>query len=177
MYLKPMTWWRGRVWKEEDEGEKTVGYVPVVALDIPCGRPVPIDERLVLDRNSSAFGDLQRKSELQSNKSEFEGDCFVLSRSRVVALPCISFLVPSSTSLFAEHSVITIATSLSLQIEFKLLLLTGSTLSGGTALHPLHCVPFKEFLLPEYHQQLSAGVKNRETLALFFSGYPGKIKQ
>ena len=43
MYLKPMTWWSGRMRKKEDEGKRAV-YVPAVASDIPCGRPVPIDE-------------------------------------------------------------------------------------------------------------------------------------
>jgi hypothetical protein len=96
----------------------------------------------VLDRNS-AFGDLQRKSELQDNKSEFEGGCFVLSRSRVVALPCISFLVPSS-SLFAEHSVITIATSFVLADRVQITFTNRvDSFRRYRPTHFLHRVPFR----------------------------------
>jgi hypothetical protein len=63
-----------------------------------------------------------------------------------------------------------------LQIEFKSLPLTRSTVSGGSDPRTSSSVfLFEEFVPLEYRQQLSAGVQNKRTLGSFFS--PGKSKQ
>jgi hypothetical protein len=124
----------------------------------------------VLDRNS-AFGDLQRKSELQGNVGVWS------SRSRVVALPRVSFLIPSS-SLFAEHSVITIATSFVLADRVQI---TSTNLVDSFRLYRP-----TDFLHRVLFQRVSAArippttirrcAKQRDTGFLFFES-PSEIKQ
>jgi len=63
-----------------------------------------------------------------------------------------------------------------LQIEFKSLPLTRSTVSGGSDPRTSSTVLLSEEFVPlEYRQQLSAGVQNKRTLGSFFS--PGKTNQ
>jgi hypothetical protein len=96
----------------------------------------PIDEWRVLDR------DLQRKSELQCNKSEFAGGRLLRAAAHVVALPCNSFVVPSSP-LFTEHSVITSSTSFVLAGRVQITSTNRvDSFRRYRPMHSLHCVPF-----------------------------------